>query len=133
VSEDTAAALAKVLAEHDCETPRGYAWVVCDCGEEFHEEYQARAHVASALAAVERIVAAHEAAALREAAEWVAESLGYPIQVSMPEHPMPESLWSALVDHVHADKDGKWHGNELNRSEVEGWLADEAGRIEGAR
>jgi hypothetical protein len=70
VSEDTTAALAKVLAEHDCETPRGYAWVVCDCGEEFHEEYQARAHVASALAAVvERIVAAHETVAWDAGAE----------------------------------------------------------------
>lgn len=66
--------------------------------------------------------------ALEEAAAWVAESIGYPVEVTMPAHPMPQGLWDALVDHVHADKSGKWHGNTLDRDETESWLADEAGR-----
>lgn len=67
--------------------------------------------------------------ALREAAAWVAESIGYPIQVTMPDHPMPDRLWAALVDHIHADESGRWHGNELDREETESWLAAEAGRV----
>lgn len=66
---------------------------------------------------------------LREAAVWVAESIGYPVQVTMPGHPMPQALWDALVDHIHADKFGTWHGNELARDEVESWLADESTRV----
>lgn len=65
---------------------------------------------------------------LREAAAWIAESIGYPIECKMPERPMPEALWQALVDHVHADEAGRWHGNELDRDGTESWLADEAGR-----
>ncbi|MAE64171.1 MAG: hypothetical protein CMJ18_07830 [Phycisphaeraceae bacterium] len=66
---------------------------------------------------------------LREAAAWLAEGLAYPIDFSIePNCPMPHALWSALVDHVHADKSGKWHGNALDREDTESWLADEAGR-----
>lgn len=65
--------------------------------------------------------------ALQEAAAWIAETLRYPTDFATEEH-MPEALWEALVDHIHADKTGKWHGNELTREEIESWLADEAGR-----
>src|SRR5690606_21224249 len=65
---------------------------------------------------------------LAQAAAWVAEALGYPVETSTPDAPMPDGLWEALVDHVHADKSGRWHGNELDRDEVAAWLAEEAGR-----
>lgn len=65
---------------------------------------------------------------MAEAAAWVAETIGYPVECTMPDRPMPEALWQALVDHVHADKSGRWHGNSLDREDVESWLADEAGR-----
>lgn len=52
----------------------------------------------------------------------------YPVEVKMPDRPMPQPLWDALIDHVHADASGKWHGNTLDREETESWLADEAGR-----
>lgn len=74
----------------------------------------------------ERRAAAVEA--LREAAAWIAESIGYPIETAMPNHPMPQALWDALVEHVHADEMGKWHGNTLDHEGTELWLADEAGR-----
>jgi hypothetical protein len=64
---------------------------------------------------------------LAEAAAWIAEAIGYPIETRMPDHPMPAALWDALVDHIHADEAGKWHGNELDRDETESWLACEAG------
>lgn len=67
-------------------------------------------------------------AALREVAAWVVDSLGYPIQVAMPDYPVPDALWSALIDHVHKDVSGQWHNNELSRDEVAAWLAEEAGR-----
>jgi hypothetical protein len=67
--------------------------------------------------------------ALRAAAVWVAESIGYPVECKMPDDPMPQALWDALVDHVHADVAGKWHGNDLDREDTESWLADEAGRV----
>lgn len=70
-----------------------------------------------------------ESDAMRQAAAWVAEGIGYPVQVTMPDHPMPQALWDALVDHVHADESGKWHGNTLDREDIESWLADEAGRV----
>ena len=79
--------------------------------------------------AVRELIARHVAAALNEAADWVADGIGYPIETSLPERPMPDGLWNALVDHVHADADGKWHGNTLDREDTESWLADEAGRI----
>lgn len=60
-------------------------------------------------------------------AEWLAESFGYPIQVQMPADPPPPELWEAIVDHVHADADGRWHGNSLTREEVRTWLLDEGG------
>ena len=64
--------------------------------------------------------------ALRDAAAWLAESLGYPFNMTTATPP-PAALWEALVDHVHADESGKWHGNELDRDEVEGWLTFEGG------
>lgn len=70
-----------------------------------------------------------EGDALRAAAAWVAESVGYPVEAAMPDHPMPQALWDALVDHVHADESGKWHGNTLDREDTESWLAYEAGRF----
>lgn len=90
-------------------------------GDELHERLGS---------AVEAIVAARVKAAkveaLREAAGWIAEAIGYPIQVVMPDHPMPDALWAALVDHVHADSTGAWHGGELTREEVDAWLRTEA-------
>jgi len=65
---------------------------------------------------------------LSEAAAWIADTLGYPAEMSTPRHPMPDALWDALVDHVYADETGIWHGNELSRDEVDSWLAFEAGR-----
>lgn len=40
--------VASVLDEHDWLTPRGYAWPVCTCGEEFpnNDENEVRQHVA---------------------------------------------------------------------------------------
>lgn len=69
-----------------------------------------------------------ESAVLAEVAAWVADSIGYPVEVRFPNHPMPQPLWDALVDHIHADESGKWHGNTLDREDTESWLADEAGR-----
>ena len=71
---------------------------------------------------------AERADALAQVAAWVADALGYPVEVRMPNHPVPQPLWDALVDHVHADESGKWHGNTLDREDTESWLADEAGR-----
>lgn len=82
------------------------------------------------LPVVEREIAEARGEALREAAAWVAEGIGYPVEAQLPEHPMPQALWDALVDHVHADESGKWHGNELAREDAESWLADEAGRAD---
>lgn len=87
---------------------------------------------------IDALIAAREAAAatrartevLLEAAAWVAESIGYPVEVKMPDHPAPQALWDALVDHIHADVKGKWHGMELDRESTEWWLADEAGRAD---
>ena len=67
--------------------------------------------------------------ALTESAAWVADGIGYPVETRLPDHPMPQALWDALVDHVHADAGGNWHGNNLDREDTESWLADEAGRI----
>lgn len=63
---------------------------------------------------------------LRQAAEWLAAT-GYPIDFRMPDLPPPPALFSALVDVVHEDADGKWHGNELTRDETESWLRCEMG------
>lgn len=63
---------------------------------------------------------------LREAAEWLA-STGYPIDFRMPDLPPPPALFAALVDVVHQDAGGEWHGNELTRDETESWLLDEMG------
>ncbi len=42
---------AKVLAEHEIETPRGYAFTVCSCGTEFGNEGTGTAHVAAVVLA----------------------------------------------------------------------------------
>ena len=68
-----------------------------------------------------------EQVALAEAAAWVAEGLGYPVDVGA-DLPMPDALWEALVDHVHADPTGEWHSNTLTREETASWLTEEAGR-----
>lgn len=65
---------------------------------------------------------------MSDAAAWIAEVVGYPIDFTFRDQPMPDGLWSALVDHVHFDASGRWHGNSLDREDVETWLADEAGR-----
>lgn len=44
----------------------------------------------------------------------------------MTDHPMPDALWTALVDLVYADSTGDWHGGELTREEVAAWLREEA-------
>lgn len=64
---------------------------------------------------------------LRAIAEWVAEWVGYPVETTMPDKPPPPELWEAIVDHVHEDRTGKWHNNELSRAEVDAWLSDERG------
>ena len=58
-------------------------------------------------------------------AKWLANS-GYPIDYSTTEPP-PLALRQALVNFIHRDDDGKWHGNTLDRDETADWLAGEAG------
>lgn len=65
--------------------------------------------------------------ALNAAAEWLT-STGFPVDYSMGVHTMPEPFWQAVVDVIHADKTGGWHGNTLDREETEDWLTDETGR-----
>jgi len=65
---------------------------------------------------------------LSDAAAWIAEGIGYPVEVGFHNLPMPDALWEALVDHIYVDESGIWHANELSRDEVDSWLADEAGR-----
>lgn len=85
--------------------------------------------VAAAVVAADprRTVAEVKAEALREAAAWIADGIRYPVEVIMPGIPMPDALWEALVDHVHADVTGEWHGNSLDRDGTDSWLRDEAG------
>lgn len=67
---------------------------------------------------------------LKVAAEWLA-STGYPCEWShRAGHLPPRPLWDALVDYVHADADGKWHGGYLDREGVHYWLLDECGHFE---
>lgn len=63
---------------------------------------------------------------IRQAAEWLAAA-GYPIEFRMPDLPPPPALWEALVDVIHEDKNGIWHGKRLSREETESWLRDEMG------
>ena len=44
--------VAEVLGAHEISQPRGYAMVVCECGEEFWTDDEARAHVAAVLTRV---------------------------------------------------------------------------------
>lgn len=44
------AELETLLADHAVTSPRGYAYVVCECGEEFETEDAARAHVSALIA-----------------------------------------------------------------------------------
>lgn len=106
----------------------------CSCGERNednvsglrdHAHLRACRHVARAvLDAVAPLIAAQ---ALREAAEWLANAIGFPVEVKMPDAPPPAALWDALVDVVHEDADGRWHGHELSREDVAAWLRDENG------
>ena len=115
-------------------------WVRCRCGWEsepsgnlvnapdLHRVWNA--HLAAAIAAADprRTVAEVKVEALREAAAWIADGIRYPGEwVDMPGIPMPDALWEALVDHVHADVTGEWHGNSLDRDETDSWLRDVAG------
>lgn len=136
--------IAEVLAAHHAAVgPISGMWS-CPCGKKSvngsvrdgdltnvdERRAQYRAHLAAVLAERERRV---KAEVLRDAAEWVADAVGYPVQSTYPDAPMPNALWDALVDHIHADQTGAWHGNTLDGEDVESWLADEAGRdrIEG--
>lgn len=69
--------------------------------------------------------------AITETGTWLAAT-GYPVQFAFADdHPVPpRPIWEALVDHVHADKHGTWHGNELDRDDVDSWLLDELGLTE---
>lgn len=77
-----------------------------------------------ALTAAGPLIAAE---ALEEAAQWLAAT-NYPCDWHT-DAPVPDTLWEVFVDVVHADEDGRWHGRELTREEVESWMAEEAGRI----
>ena len=63
---------------------------------------------------------------LTAAAEWLAAT-GYPLDFTFLDNQPPPGLFEALVDVVHADKDGGFHGNELTRDEVDSWLRYETG------
>lgn len=72
--------------------------------------------------------AAQHSADLKAAAEWLA-STGYPLEwhASGAGQVPPRPLWDALIDYIHTDPDGSFHGNELDRVDVESWLLDELG------
>ena len=57
---------------------------------------------------------------LREAAEWLV-ARGFPFDFSWGTPP-PQGLWEAVIDVVHEDPRGEWHGNELTRESVREWL-----------
>lgn len=80
-----------------------------------------------AFARIEDIIAPKIREARLEAVRWIM-SLGYPVDVYMPENPLPEALWNLLVDEIHRDDTKTWHGGELTREEVESWLREEEGR-----
>lgn len=69
----------------------------------------------------------HQDEVLSEIAAWLADEVGYPVQMQMPDAPAPGALIEALVDHVHRDTGGRWHGGELTHDEVRSWLLDEMG------
>lgn len=120
--------LAAELAEHRLVTP-----VQCACGwretdpecEGTHAEHVTDALLVSP--ALADLIREKQAEALREVAAWVADRVGFPVEVSMPGAQPPSALWEAIVDHVHADTTGSWHGNDLAREDVDSWLRDEAG------
>lgn len=84
--------------------------------------------VRTLLAEVKHLAAERDEAraALAALVAWVADEIGYPVQMVMGP-PIPAAAWPVLVDHVHADASGNWHGNTLDREDTEAWLADEAG------
>lgn len=97
-------------------------------GRLYREDCDYLADALLASPALAQVFRERETAALREVAVWVAEHMGYPVEMSMPAHPAPQKFWDVLVDHIHTDATGKWHGNGLSRDEVASWLDDEAGR-----
>ena len=63
---------------------------------------------------------------LHNAAEWLVYQFGYPTDMGCTRRP-PEALRQAIIDVIHEDK-GHWlHGNELDRDEVDDWIADDNG------
>lgn len=124
--------VAEVLGVHRWKS-MGVTSVKCECGEILYEpdadvtltsfpaDKVFRTHIASA---VLKALAGLTEKVTRETAEWLAE-IGYPIQISMPDHVPPAAVWSALIDVIHEDADGDWHGNELTREEVSAWMDDE--------
>lgn len=60
----------------------------------------------------------------QDAAEWLVRA-GYPHDFSLQEPP-PPLLREAVLDAVTADPTGILHGQELNRTQVAGWIREEA-------
>jgi hypothetical protein len=67
---------------------------------------------------------AHRTAIYRPVAQWLLD-IGYPLDWHTTEPP-PTDVWDAVVDLVHEDAGGRYHGRELTREEVEAWLMGEA-------
>ena len=125
-----------LLEAHSLSRADQYGWR-CRCGYEgsaewgnvnHHRAAVIREHYAALTDthALQERLAQAKREALREAAGWLAQT-GYPVQFATPDAPPPTALWDALVDVVHADETGEWHGHELTRDEVDSWLAAEAG------
>jgi hypothetical protein len=67
---------------------------------------------------------AHRAAIYRPVAQWLLD-IGY-LTDWRPGVLPPTDVWAAVVDLVHEDAGGRFHGRELTREEVEAWLMGEA-------
>lgn len=63
---------------------------------------------------------AHRTAIYRPVAQWLIDA-GYPIDWHLTELP-PTELWDAVVELVHEDADGRFHGRQLSREDVAAWL-----------
>lgn len=103
----------------------GACSVYADGQVDGHELVAALLRASPLTEAVAALVEAARRDAVSQAAEWLATT-GYPIEFTHQSRPRGP-LWDALVDTVHRDADGSWHGNDLDRDEVEAWLIDEAG------